>query len=1269
MEYRVLGSFEVLDGSGQPLSLGGARQQTVLASLVLRAGRTVPLQRLVDELWETPPETAAKTVQVYVSRLRHQLEPGAIESRPGGYALILDGDQLDLARFEQIADEGRAALAAREWERAAQLLRGALALWRGPALAGLASETLRHEAERLEELRLQALEDRLDADLGRGRDREVVAELKPLVGEHPFRERLRAQLMLALYRSGRQTDALGVYRETRNLLAEELGLEPSAELRQLERRMLAHDPDLDPGRSDLPATTAPIAAPPRQEHVRGRRPATVVFADVVDSTTLGELLDPESVHRILERYSEIAREILERHGGEIEKFIGDAVVAFFGLTEVHEDDALRAVRAAVELRDAVTALRDELVRSSGIELAIRIGVNSGDIFVGGGPGRETFAAGDSVNVAARLEQGAEAWEILLGDRTFRLVEADVRAEALVPLEVKGRTAPVHAWRLLELAEPEPVMARPTTLFVGRQREREALREAFARSRDEQTCRLFTIVGPAGIGKTRIANELLEEAREAATVAVGRCLSYGEGITYHPLIEIVRQVARDDPDEGIAKLMGPGEESELVARRIRGLVGLADETAPAVETFWAVRKLFEAAAAERPIIVGFDDVHWAEPLLLDLIEYLVGFSAGSPLFVVCLARPELLEIRPSWAVEDENRSVVALEPLSESDAEELVESLSSDGLGPVATARIVRTAEGNPLFLEQLVATDVERGDTATLPPSIQAVLAARIAGLDHAERTVLERASVEGRNFRWSSLAELLSEGERDALGEHLMALVRKQLIQPNPAASSVEDAFRFSHKLIQEAAYDRVPKEVRADLHERLARRLGSSPDSEDEIVGFHLERSYRCRADLGLVGQPERQLAAEAAARLETAGHKAFVLGDPAACGNLLERAASLLPPDDPTRLALLPTLGAALLEAGRLADADRVLTEAIERSTGNELLQARARVEQQFVRLHAEGGGSVTEAENVVEAALRVFEQYDDELGQCRAWCLRAINDWIQGQVAKADEAWSRAAEHARHAGDERELFEILAWRASAAPIGPTPVLEAIGRCMGIREEVQSSPLAVAQMLPPFAEVYAMQGDFDAAHSLVSEANAILGELGRIYTVGLAHFEAAVEMLAGRPAAAEERLRRAYDRLDEMGEKALLATTAAMLAEVLYAQNRLEEAERFCRASRDAAVAEDLTAQVTWRGVQAKILARSGQHEEAAAVAQEAVKLVAQTDLLLNRGNALLDLGEVLRLAGQPAEANTAVRAGLELYEQKGDRVSAARARSKLGAAGLE
>jgi len=1258
MEYRVLGSLEVLDASGRQVPLGGARQRTVLGSLLLRAGETVPLERLVDELWEQPPETAAKTVQVYVSRLRRLLSPGAIESRSGGYALRLDGDLLDLTQFERLAGEGRSALSAAEWERAAGLLGDALALWRGPALGGLSAEPIRREADRLEEARLQTLEDRIEADLGRGREREVVPELSALAAEHPFRERLRAQLMRALYATGRQAEALELYRETRTLLDEELGLEPGAELRELERRMLSHDPELE----RAPETPQQAAPPPRLETaapIRGRRPATVVFADVADSTAMGEQLDPESVHRILERYSETATAILERHGGTVEKFIGDAIVGFFGLTEVHEDDAQRAVRAALELREAVFELTDEVLRRNDVELGVKIAVNSGDVFVGAGSRREMFATGDCVNVAARLEQRASEGEILLGERTFRLVEELVEAEPLEPFSVKGRKALVSAWRLRELSPAQPLSHRHEVPFVGREQQLTGLRAAFARARDERACVLCTVAGPAGMGKSRLAEEFVRELEDSATVAVGRCLSYGEAITYHALAEILQALVGDDPDGRIGEVVGD-DDAALVARRVRTTMGLAQDTAPAEETFWAVRRLFEATADGRPLVAVLDDLHWGEPLLLDLLEYLAGFSTNAPILILCLARHDLFETRPSWAAGE----VVTLDALTEPEARELVHAIGEGEVEPPDEARIVRTAEGNPLFLEQLVATRTECG-AEHLPPNVQAVLTARVASLDHGERAVLEHASVEGRNFRWSVVAELLPDEARETLGRDLMALVRRQLIEPDPSVFAGEDGFRFSHVLIREAVYEGLPKEVCADLHERLASRLREGPGSEDEGVGHHLEQAFRARSQLGLVGEREWELAREAQARLATAAHKVLLAGDPDAAADLLTRAVSLLPADDASRVGLLPTLGTALFEAGRFSEADGALSEAIDLAGADSLLEARARLEQQFVRLQAEG--AIDEPEQVAQDALRVFEAHDDLRGQSRTWSLRATVDWIHGQAAKADESWQRAADFARRAEDDLELFEILAWRASAAPIGPTPVPEAIAACTEIREEVAGSPLATAQMLPPFASLYAMQGDFETARSLVQEANTLLGELGRIYTVALAHHDAAVEFLAGEPAAAEERLRTAYERLDEMGEKAFAASTAAMLAHALSAQGRYEEAAEFCRASREAAAVDDLSAQVEWRTVSAKLLAHRGRNEEAQTLAREAVELVAQTDFLRSHGDALLDLGDVLTLGGEPQEAAAAFRAGLELYERKGDTVMAGRARSRLDATG--
>ncbi len=1254
MEYRVLGSLEVLDDSGHPLSLGGTRQQTVLGSLLLHAGRTVPLDRLVEEVWETPPETAAKTVQVYVSRLRRLL-PGAIETRSGGYALLLDGDRLDATRFEQLADEGRSALSGADWERAATLLSEALALWRGPALGGLAGAPLRREADRLDEARLQTVEDRIEADLGRGHERDVVSELRALVAEHPFRERLRAQLMRALFAAGRQSEALDLYRETRTLLDDELGLEPGAELRELERRILSHDPGLEPA----PAASAapPVAAVAPEEPVRARRPATIVFADVVDSTSLGEQLDPESVHGILERYSQDAREILEHHGGTVEKFIGDAIVGFFGMDELHEDDALRALRAAVELRDSVWRLRDELAQS-GIELDVKLAVNSGDLFVGAGGGRETFATGDAVNVAARLEQLADPGEILLGERTYRLTEGAVRAERLEPLTVKGRRAKVHAWRLLELADGQVRPGHEATPFVGRTRELQTLRAAFDRTRSERSCLLCTITGSAGMGKSRLAEELLREIGDSATIAVGRCLSYGEAITYHALVEIVLELAGEDPDLRIAELIDSPEEAELVTRRVRATMGRSRDTATAEETFWAFRRLFEAAARERPLVAVVDDLHWGEPLLLDLLEYLVGFSSGAAIFVLCLARGELYETRPSWIVRSGLREVVQLGALDDDEAQRLVRSIGDGELGADDAAEIVQTAEGNPLFLEQLVATRAEAGG-GSLPPNVQAVLTARVAGLDPAERTVLEHASVEGRNFRWSTVAGLLPQHEHSRLGQHLMALVRRQLIQPDPAAFAGEDAFRFSHVLIREAVYEGVPKERCADLHERLADRL-SAENAEDEVIGHHLEQAYRCRAQLGLAGPRERELAVLAQARLEAAAQKVLIGGDPHAAIGLLERAASLLPPDDPDRLGVLPALGAALFEGGRLADADRVLQEAIDHVDGDDLLRARARVEQQFVRLQAEG--AIAGVQDVADDALEVFELNDDELGQSRAWGLKAAVEWIHGCVAAADGCWRRAALHAERGGEERELFEILDWRVSAALYGPTPVDEGIESCTKIGERVRRSPVAYAETLYPLAALHAMRGELDVARSLLADSPD-LDEPGRVYSGGLAQPEALVEMLAGRPEIAEERLRTALGTLEQMGEKALLSSTAAMLAQALYEQGRLDDAEEAATLSRVTASGEDVSAQIVWRGVKAKVLARRGETYEADALAREAVELAAGTDFLTYHADALVDLAEVLDAAGRAEDAQDAVRSAIDLFEEKGNLVSAERARQRL------
>jgi class 3 adenylate cyclase len=519
-----------------------------------------------------------------------------------------------------------------------------------------------------------------------------------------------------------------------------------------------------------------------------RRIVTIVFADVSGSTRLGEELDAEALRRVMKRYFEEMRSILEYHGGTVEKFIGDAVMAAFGIPVAHEDDALRAVRAAVQMRARLTELNEELARERGVTLAVRTGINTGEVVAGDTGEGQFYASGDAVNVAARLEQAASPCEILLGEQTFRLVRDAVSVEALEPLTLKGKSGPIPAYRLLEVFEGAPALARRfDTPFVGRENELARLLSSFERAVSERTPVLVTVLGPAGIGKTRLATELTMRIGDRATVLRGRCLSYGEGVTFWPLQEILlslseRPAEAPDPEQAIST----------------------------EETFWAYRKLFEAFAQERPLVLVLEDIHWAQPTLLDLIEHIVAWTKDAPVLVVCLARPEFLDRRPTWPGE-----VVELDPLSVNQSHTIVGALAPT-LDPVSRTRATQTAEGNPLFLEQLLALAVEDGRERALPRSIQALLAARLDQLEATERDLLERAAVIGKEFWRGALVSLSPPAtEVSAL---LQRLVRKRLIRPEHSTFPGEDGFRFGHILIREATYAAIAKETRAELHEAFA-------------------------------------------------------------------------------------------------------------------------------------------------------------------------------------------------------------------------------------------------------------------------------------------------------------------------------------------------------------------------------------------------------------------------------------------------------------------
>jgi class 3 adenylate cyclase len=1002
-----------------------------------------------------------------------------------------------------------------------------------------------------------------------------------------------------------------------------------------------------------------------------RRTVTIVFSDVTGSTALGEQLDPEAVRRIIDRYFDEARTVFEHHGGKVEKFIGDAVMAVFGIPQLHEDDALRAVRAAAELRRRLAGLNEEFERDRGVQIAIRTGVNTGEVVAGDADMGHAFATGDAVNVAARLEQTAEPGEILIGEATRRLLPENVMLEAIEAPALKGKASPTQAWRLIDVLPDVPAFMRKLdNPFVGREREVAILEEALTRAAEDRACHLVTVLGPPGIGKSRLARELLSAIGPRARVVVGRCLAYGEGTTYWPLAEIVQQVAGRDP-AGLADIVAGDESADLIVERIAGAIGLATAGGRSEEIAWAVRKLLEALADERPLIVVLDDIHWAEPTFLDLIEYLAGFTSG-PIMLLALARPDLLEARPSWAMPQPTSHTIVLQPLAQRDAAALIGGLSSQHrITSSAHERIVEAAEGNPLFVEQMLAFEAEEGSgegRQTVPPTIQALLAARIDRLHPAERAVVERASVEGRSFHRSAVSALLPEAARTALAGHLMTLVRKEFIRPDEAVFAGDDGFRFAHALVRDAAYGAMAKKLRADLHERFAAWLAGAAEDRvaeyEEILGYHLEQAHGYLADLGPTDEHGRTLALRASERLLAAAERAIARGDRLTQISLLTRAVALLPAGDRLRLHPLAELGDALVDTGEFARAEPVLVDAAAAAAaaGDRRIEARTRLSSAELR-YATEPGDIEQHRREAERAIRIFEEAGDELGLARAWDLAALMDYGQGQSAAAETAWERSIQHARGAGSRRDELAALAWLASAALWGPCPRLEARKRCEGILLRIRGDLEGEGHVLGVLGCLSALEGDFDEARALLLRRSAIFEELGlRLAPASHAHSDGWVEILAGNAGAAEEVLRRAYDTLERMGAKTQMQVLGSYLARALTMQGRYAEAEVLAKTVEEldpTGIAEVAAA----RCARAKAAARLGRQEEGERLARDAVALTDRTDFLLDRADARVDLADVLRLGGGRDESAQLLREARELNERKGNIVSARRVGSLL------
>lgn len=1013
-----------------------------------------------------------------------------------------------------------------------------------------------------------------------------------------------------------------------------------------------------------------------------RRVLTVVFCDLKGSTMLGEQLDPEALGEVLDLYFTAMTRVLERHGGSVQKFIGDAVVAAFGIPVLHEDDALRAVRAAVDMRLALGRLNQQLSAGYGVTLTIRVGIHTGDVVVRTAVNDQQVLTGDTLNTAARLEQAAGDDEILIGDPTLRLVRGAVESEPTPPLDLKGKAEAVVAHRLLRVVGDEQSGRLHDAPLVGREQELGVLVGLLDRSTSERRCMLATVLGEAGVGKSRLVRELLAGAEDRATVLRGRCLPYGEGITFWPLLEIVRDAAGIGPDvtpeEAMRHLEALADDTE-VARRVGSALGWSDEQLPMAELFWGVRALLEHMAGQRPVIIVVDDVHWAAPALLELIEHLVDVLASASVMIVCTARPDMLDEHPMWS-EGAYAARVVLEGLpGEAAAIVLDNRLAGVELPASASERILSAADGNPLFVEQLVSMLIDTGilrevdgrmevrgeiHALAVPPSIQALLSARLDMLDAHERSVVDPASVIGQTFPSIAIRELASPGERDEVSERLSAVARKRLVRPEPTPEADGSDYRFQHVLVRDAAYQLILKRGRADLHERYADWLERSRGEReahtemDEIVGYHLAEAYAYRTQLG-VDEHVGVLGSRAAERLGAAGRRAFTRGDLPAATDLLGRAIATLAPADPARLALSADHAEALLERGEFEQAGEVLDQ-IEAAGADPACAApvaRGRLVRLMVDLyagHEEGWSERTYAE--VERSSPIFEAVADHVGLATAWRARWNADVLALRFDAGFEAAERIIRHAALAADVRQQRRGAVAYAICAVQGPTPVDQAIDRCKELIAAVEGDRRTEAVVQGALAQLQAMTGAAQPARAAAADAREKLMQLGMSVVAASTSIDSGpVEMLLDDVDAAEALLRRDYDDLEALGETYLRSTVGGLLSYVLVLMGRRDEAEEIAAAVREMAGPDDFDAHVLWRRALARSRAVDQRFDEAIELATEAVDLTSDAAPMM-RAYALSDRAIVLEAAGRTDLAADDAAAALALHEAKGNRVAA-------------
>jgi class 3 adenylate cyclase/tetratricopeptide (TPR) repeat protein len=1033
----------------------------------------------------------------------------------------------------------------------------------------------------------------------------------------------------------------------------------------------------------LSAAAQPTLALPTRDV---RKTVTIIFCDLKGSTALTETLDPEAMHEVKDRYFAAMAAEITRHGGKIEKYIGDAIMAVFGLPRANEDDALRAVRAAAGMQATLARVNAELSQRYGVMLANRTGVNTGEVVANNDPtADQKLATGDAVNVAARLEQAAPVNQILLGELTWRLVRDAVEVEPVEPLELKGKSQPVPAYRLVSAAGLDGLVRRHDAPIVGREAELATLREHFEAVVTQRVVHAVTLVGDAGLGKTRLVREVIHGIAAGARVLSGRCLPYGDGITFWPLFLMLREAADigdDDPAEAALRKLHAAVGDARVAERLAAATGLGPGAFSLAETNWAARKFLQRWAADGPLVVFVDDIHWAEPAFLDLLDHLRETTTETPILVLATSRPDLFEERPQWGTTPDSVRIT-LKPLGDADAAKLVAHLlGGAGLDDDVVPRIVDAAEGNPLYAEQMLSMLVDDGTLQqvdgrwvrtqpdvqiSVPPTIQALLEARLDRLARAERAVVEPASVIGVEFPQPAVAALSPEAVRAGVVDHLAALTRKQFVRPSQAAKD-DFLYRFHHHLVRDTVYNGLLKRARATLHLEFVRWADQWVAASDrglefqEILGYHLEQAHRYLKELGPLDDEGLTVGRDAARRLGAAGQRATARDDMAAAAGLLRRAAALLEADDPQRWPLLPDLAEALIGMGDYTGARDTLREAgaVAERTSNFALQALCRLLGRQADLYSgEQQDWSAETTRTCDELIPRLERDQSHEELAIAWRLRVLVHGMAGRYSLASEAVSHSSRHARLAGHSRLVARNAEVQAANLLYGPVPVREAIAECESMLQGGLQDQIVECYVTCAMAQLRSMDGDVGAARALVQGSRRRLRDLGQgVFAASTAIDLARVELNGGDLQRVWGELQVDHDYLAARGETYFLSTLAALMGRVARELGRDDEAIRLSESAQAASADDDLESQALWRMVRAPVLARRGELAAAEALAREAVEFSLRTEAPLLQADSFAELAVVLEAAGRRDAAVEAIDEALARYDGKGHRAAAVR-----------